>query len=117
MMIMYSNVLFFLHQPIFYPSLRDSSGQKLNVELKIRKEGGNPPRSSNGGPNMERGRNNNPGGGMNRNGSDGRGDRRDGGNRQYQRSDRNPMGGRGANGATGANGQTAPPQHANNTRR
>lgn len=101
-------------QPIFYPVLGDPQGQKLNVELKIRKEGGGaPPRSANGGPNgnnMEhRGRNNQPGAGMNRNGSGGRGgDRRDGGQRQFQRSDR-PMGRNGPNNTNGPN--TAAPQH------
>ncbi|KAG5671450.1 hypothetical protein PVAND_001646 [Polypedilum vanderplanki] len=87
-------------QPIFYPVLNDKSGQKINIEHKIRKNAdgqGNMNRSqTNGGQNMDRdrGRNNNPGGGgMNRNGSGGRSDRRDdrrdGGNRQqFNRSDR-----------------------------
>lgn len=87
--------------------MKDPSGQKLNVELKIRKEGGTAQRSSNA-PNIDRGRNNNVGSGMNRNGSGGRGgDRRDGGNRSFQRSDRTTVGRNGAN----ANGSAA--QHAN----
>lgn len=102
--------------------MKDSNGQKLNVELKIRKEGGQTPRTSANGPNMDRGRNSNPGNGMNRNGSGGRGDRREerggggGGNRQFNRSDRNTMGPR--NGNTNGNGTgtgTAPTY--NNTRR
>lgn len=80
--------------------MKDSNGQKLNVELKIRKEGGQAPRSiPSGGPNMDRGRNNNPGNGMNRNGSGGRGERREdrGGNRQFNRTDRPAMGPRNGN--------------------
>jgi hypothetical protein len=79
-------------QPIFYPVLRDRTGQKLNVENKIRKnadgqQGGGMNRSQTNGQNMD-GRNNNAGG-MNRNGSGGRSDRReDRGNRQFNRSDR-----------------------------
>lgn len=104
-------ILFFflLKKPIYYPVLKDSNGQKLNVELKTRKEGGQAPRSTNG-SNMDRGRNNNTGSGMNRNGSGGRGDRRDGGNRQFQRSDRNTMNRNGAN----ANGNGT--QHTNTRR-
>jgi hypothetical protein len=85
-------------QPIYYPVLNDKSGQKLNIEHKIRKNvdgqsTGGMNRSSTNGQNMDRGRNNNPSTGMNRNGSGGRSDRRDdrGGNRQFNRSDR--MGG------------------------
>lgn len=98
--------------PIYYPDLKDSNGQKLNVELKIRKEGGAPSRTSTNGPNMDRGRNNAPGNGMNRNGSGGRGDRREdrGGNRQFNRSDRPSMGPRNVN--ANGNGTTY-----NNTRR
>lgn len=78
--------------------MKDPSGQKLNVELKIRKEGSGVPPRAPAGPNMDRGRNNNPGNGnmgMNRNGSGGRGERRGedrGGPRQFNRTDRNPMG-------------------------
>lgn len=112
----------FSQQPVYYPDLKDSNGQKLNVELKIRKEGGGQaPRSTNG-PNMDRGRNNNPGNGMNRNGSGGRGERRGedrGGNRQFNRSDRGTMGPRTGtgtgNGNANANG-TAGTTY-NNTRR
>lgn len=96
-------------QPIFYPVLNDKSGQKLNIEHKIRKNvdgqstgGGGLNRSSTNGQNMDRGRNNNPSSGMNRNGSGGRSDRRDdrgGGNRQFNRSDR--MGPRATNGNSG----------------
>lgn len=112
--------------PIFYPDLKDSNGQKLNVELKIRKEG-QAPRSAPGGPNnnMDRGRNANPGNGMNRNGSGGRGDRREdrgagggggggggGGNRQFTRSDRAPLGPRNNGSSSNGTGATY-----NNTRR
>lgn len=93
-------------QPIFYPVLNDKSGQKLNIEHKIRKNvdgqsTGGMNRSSTNGQNMDRGRNNNPSSGMNRNGSGGRSDRRDdrGGNRQFNRSDR--MGPRPTNGNSG----------------
>lgn len=109
-----------LFQPIFYPDLKDPNGQKLNVELKIRKEGGGqtPRGTTTAGPNMERGRNTNPGNGMNRNGSGGRGERREerggtgggGGNRQFNRSDRAPLGPR--NGTANGTGTTY-----NNTRR
>jgi hypothetical protein len=105
--------MFDLSQPVYYPDLRDSNGQKLNVELKIRKEGGQAPRSTNG-PNMDRGRNNNLGNGMNRNGSGGRGERRNddrGGNRQFNRSERGTMGPR--NGNSNGNAGTT----YNNTRR
>lgn len=104
-------------QPIYYPDLKDSTGIMLNVELKIRKEGGQPPRPSVNGPNMDRGRNSNPGTGMNRNGSGGRGERRDdrgGGNRQFNRSERGTMGPRNGN----ANGTgTGTSTTYNNTRR
>ncbi|XP_070493930.1 ras GTPase-activating protein-binding protein 2 [Chironomus tepperi] len=93
-------------QPIYYPVLNDKSGQKLNIEQKIRKNvdgqnTGGMNRSSTNGQNMDRGRNNNPSSGMNRNGSGGRSDRRDdrGGNRQFNRSDR--MGPRPTNGNSG----------------
>lgn len=88
-------------QPIFYPNLNDKTGQKINVEHKIRKTvdgqgpgvgSGGMNRTSTNGQNMDRGRNNNPGAGMNRNGSGGRTDRRGGddrgGNRQFNRTDR-----------------------------
>lgn len=96
--------------------MKDPNGQKLNVELKIRKDGGQVPRINPGGPNIDRGRNVNPGNGMNRNGSGGRGgsDRREerigGGNRQFTRSDRAPLGPR--NGNSNGTGATY-----NNTRR
>lgn len=87
----------------------------MNVELKIRKDGGQTPRSAApGGANIDRGRNANPGNGMNRNGSGGRGDRREergGGNRQFTRSDRAPVGPRNNNNTNGT-GATY-----NNTRR
>ncbi|CRL07119.1 CLUMA_CG020116, isoform A [Clunio marinus] len=90
--------------PIFYPDLKDSTGQMLNVELKIRKEGSQTPRTSTNGSNNDRGRNSNPGNGMNRNGSGGRNDRREdrGNNRPFNRADRG-IGSRN-NGNTNASG-------------
>lgn len=87
----------------------------MNVELKIRKDGGQAARSAPGGQNIDRGRNVNPGNGMNRNGSGGRGDRREergGGNRQFTRSDRAPLGPRNGGNANGTSAATY-----NNTRR
>lgn len=91
-------------QPIYYPTLNDKRGTKLNIENKIRK---NNESSGNSGrtENQDRGRNNNPGaGGMNRNGSGGRSDRRDG-NRQFNRSER-MQGGSGGGGGGGGPRQT-----------
>lgn len=90
--------------PIYYPVLNDPTGQKLNIERKIRKEGGGggggnqmigQRASSNGQNNDSRGRNSNIGnGGMNRGGS-GQRDRNDrdrGGpfQRQFNRPERGP---------------------------